>query len=142
MYYILYNNDKKSMVYTCKLCDKEYKTYQTLWKHNKIFHTNICKPMSNDVNTVSSLCQMVSNNNKGKQINCELCNKIFNTRQAKSFHKKKCVVNSNKDKDIELEKVKLMVAKEETLRLKEEKEILRLKIKLSKSKKVDGITLK
>jgi hypothetical protein len=31
------------MEYRCTICDKKYKTYQTLWKHNKYFH-NYEKP--------------------------------------------------------------------------------------------------
>jgi hypothetical protein len=27
------------MEYSCKLCDKKYSTYKSLWNHNKIKHT-------------------------------------------------------------------------------------------------------
>ena len=36
-------NDKQNIkkdVYYCNVCDKKYKTYKTLWEHNKKFHNN------------------------------------------------------------------------------------------------------
>ena len=30
-----------SIDYKCKICNKQYKTYQTLWKHNKNFMFNV-----------------------------------------------------------------------------------------------------
>ena len=124
---------QKSIEYRCLICDKDYKTYQTLWKHNKKFHNNekiICQDMSSKCQDVSSKCQVIV---------CENCNKQFNTRQAKSLHKKKCKIFTN-----ELDKLNAENKQKELslLLLKEEKEILKLKLKLEKSNKIDNITLK
>ena len=71
---------KNKKQYICNICNKNYSCNQSLWYHNKQFHTN-------------------NNNNKilNKSLTCEYCNKIFNTRAAKSYHKKKCVnlINDN-----------------------------------------------
>ena len=69
-------------------------------------------------------------------LTCELCNKIFNNRPAKSIHKKKCYnvqSNINELKEINKQKELELKIKQEEIRLKqEEKEILQLKIKLKK----------
>jgi hypothetical protein len=42
----------KSMEYKCKNCNKEYKSYQSLWNHNKKFH-----------NHNATICQSTFNSN-------------------------------------------------------------------------------
>ncbi len=39
----------KTIDYKCKICNKYYKTYVTLWKHNKKFHNvhNSISPQNN-----------------------------------------------------------------------------------------------
>ena len=71
---------------------------------------------------MSSKCQVIV---------CENCNKQFNTRQAKSLHKKKCKIFTN-----ELDKLNAENKQKELslLLLKEEKEILKLKLKLKLKK--------
>ena len=71
----------KKNKHICKLCNKIYSSYQSLWAHNKKFHKqNIITPQT-------------LNGKEIKIIICELCNKQFNTRQAKCMHKKKCKKN-------------------------------------------------
>lgn len=53
----------------CKLCDKKYKSYQSLWNHNKKFHEKI--------------------ENK-QEYHCKFCNKSFDNRFKKCYHQKKC----------------------------------------------------
>jgi hypothetical protein len=77
------------MEYKCELCNKEYKSYQSLWNHNKKFHEKNVKNVINNVKNV---------NNTLKSLTCEICNKVFNNRPAKSIHKKTC----NKSEIIEL----------------------------------------
>ena len=120
--------------FKCKICNKKYKSYQSLWNHNKKFHANIdivSQIKSNKCQIMSSKCQ--------NKIICENCNKEFNTRQAKSYHKKSCIHNIN-----ELAKIKEETRQTELLLAlkKEESKILQLKLKLEKSNKVDNITLK
>jgi len=131
-----------SIDYSCKICNKYYKSYQTLWKHNKTFHINNVKKVKENVKKVKENVNNVeetikeANNNIIKSLTCELCNKQFNSRPAKSIHKKKCTSII-----IEIDK-ELQLAKENNIRLKTEAKILQLKIKLQKSEKIDNITLR
>jgi hypothetical protein len=64
------------------------------------------------------------------------CNKIFNFRNNKWKHEKICKQKDNiKKEDIEKIKLELLIKKEEA-------KILKLKIKLQNSTKVDNVTLK
>jgi hypothetical protein len=54
--------------------------------------------------------------------NCKYCNKNYNLQLSKWYHEQKCKIKDN-NSEIELEKIKLE-------NFKEEKEILKLKIKL------------
>jgi hypothetical protein len=96
------------MEYKCILCDKLYSSYQSLWIHNKKFHTYTNINVKNNVKNVKNNVKNVKNNVKNvkenvqivKSLTCEFCNKIFNNRPAKSIHKKKCkskitVTNNN-----------------------------------------------
>ena len=55
--------------YYCNECNRQYKSYKSLWNHNKIFH--IKKP-------------------KVKEYNCKVCNKSFDNKQNKYYHQKSC----------------------------------------------------
>jgi len=105
------NNDIKKDDYYCKDCDKKYKTYKTLWEHNKKFHNEDVKNVKvyvkqnvkNVKDNVKKDNELITNLNKA--LICNFCNKIFNTRAAKSIHKKKCQVII-KGKNEEIEKIK------------------------------------
>ena len=118
-------------LFSCNICNKNYSSKSSLCNHNKKFHIINSINYNSNVNTKSIVCQHNVNN---KIIKCDNCNKIFTTRQAKSLHIKSYCKNTI-DKDIELEKLKIQLAKEE-------KAILQLKLKLEKSNKIDNITLK
>ncbi len=38
-------HDIKKDDYYCKVCNKKYKTYKTLWEHNKKFHNDNVQKM-------------------------------------------------------------------------------------------------
>jgi hypothetical protein len=64
------------MEFECKQCDKKYKSYQSLWNHNKKFHTG-----DNNIKIIDeSLLKYV----------CKFCNKKFDKKQKKCYHQKKC----------------------------------------------------
>ena len=105
--------ERKSIDYKCKVCNKYYKTYQTLWKHNKKFHCEIIKNshIKSDIKYIKSDIKHINNiveNNKS--LTCENCNKIFNSRSAKSHHKKVCKIMK--------EKILLQIKENEILKLK------------------------
>lgn len=75
------------MEYKCDICDKQYKSYQSLWNHNKKFHTG------NRENKIidESLLKYI----------CKFCNKKFDTKQKASYHRKKCKNNTILNKPTE-----------------------------------------
>ena len=118
--------------YRCKLCNKIYSSPSSLCNHNKKFHNNEtkkCQVLSSNVKQMSSKCQVLSS-----KIFCDVCNKEFNTRQAKSLHKKKCTFELYNENEIKMKEMELQLKSQE-------KEILKLKLKLQKSKKADIATV-
>jgi hypothetical protein len=80
------------MEYNCDICIKKYKTYQTLWKHNKKFHSkNVIK--NDDISSIDVI-NMSSENTTCNQI-CKFCNKNFASRQSKWIHQKTCKHKNN-----------------------------------------------
>jgi thymidine kinase len=60
------------MEYECKICIKKYSSYQSIWIHNKKFHSKVviqCNTIITDKNTKVILYE----------IKCNFCNRIFNT---------------------------------------------------------------
>ena len=86
--------------YRCKLCNKDYSSYKSLWNHTKKFHNNDVKNVKENVKNVK----------ENKSLTCEYCKKVFNNRPAKSIHKKTCeLINNDKinnDKINQLEEIK------------------------------------
>ena len=65
------------MSFECKICEKNYKSYQSLWNHNKKFHSeNGENPKIVDETTLI--------------YKCKNCNKKFDKKQKKYYHMKKC----------------------------------------------------
>jgi hypothetical protein len=67
--------------YKCKICNKSYSNYESLWKHNKMINdkTNIPKK-SNDVQIYS----------------CIYCNKIYNPRHVRFSVELNNIIDYNK----------------------------------------------
>ena len=89
------------MNFHCNICNKEYKSYQSLWNHNKKFHDN--KLLINVIPISSNLNKITSNYLR----KCLTCHKSYKTRQSYSNHKKTCTIN------------KLDILEKENLELKE-----------------------
>jgi hypothetical protein len=76
------NNIIINTTLNCNICNKKYKTYQTLWKHNKIKH--------------SDLIIHIKQNNKECKFCCELCNKKFTRNNNLKYHKNNtCKIKNN-----------------------------------------------
>ena len=122
------------MDYRCTICNKNYKSYQSLWNHNKKFHNN------ENTNSPLKFDNCPLNIDKSQKIySCKICNKSYNNKNSKWSHEQKC-----KNTNSEIEKINAENKQKELsiILLKEEKEILKLKLKLEKSNKIDNITLK
>ena len=78
------------MTFFCEICNKEYKTYQTLWKHNKIKHTDLI------IN--------IKQNDKKCKFSCDLCNKKFTRNNNLKYHKN----NTCKIKNNEINKINIL----------------------------------
>jgi hypothetical protein len=92
------------MEHYCTYCNKNYKSYQSLWKHNKNFHDNVVNKKSTVINTNIPENEEIKNINN-KKYACKYCEKEFNTKQSKSRHEKNyCKNKEDSDKIKELEK--------------------------------------
>ena len=80
------------MSLSCKICNKEYKTYQSAWNHKKRFHSD-----END-----------NEDNKDKNFECPNCHKKFTRKDSVGYHiKTSCKKKGNND---ELQDLKKQVA--------------------------------
>ena len=64
---------EEKKVYKCEKCDKIYKNYKSLWKHNYVYHKNI---------------KVENTKTKKKKFICDKCNKNFNSLGDISNHSK------------------------------------------------------
>jgi hypothetical protein len=69
--------------YECKICIKKYKSYQTLWKHNKKFHKT--KIIITPLNTSS-----VPQNTSKKVYKCKYCEKNYSRNDNLKRHENTC----------------------------------------------------
>jgi hypothetical protein len=127
--------------FQCNICNKYYSSYKSLWNHNKKFHNiNSKSSVSQSKSTVSQSKSVVSLNIPNDKIyKCKYCNCEYKHKQSRWKHEQKCNITN-----LELNKIQEENKQKELLLqlAKEEKEILKLKLKLQKSTKVDNITLK
>ena len=140
--------------YKCNICNKGYTSYQSIWNHNKKFHDyNVKEDVKNVKKNVKENYENVKyvKENVKKSLICDYCNKLFNTRAAKSIHKKTCCKNNAQTIVSDIEKIKEETKKidadnknkELELKIKKQEEkILKLKLKLEKSEMIDNVTLK
>ena len=117
-------------LFNCIICKKKYASKSSLCNHNKKFHNNTIIIPNNTLTNISSDI---------KKYYCKICNREFNHFQNRWKHEKKCKIKyddiakinaENKQKEIDL-----LIKKEEAI-------ILRLKLKLAQSDKIESITLK
>jgi phage FluMu protein Com len=77
--------------FKCKICKKFYKTYKSLWNHNKNYHKNDNPQNPQKDEDISTL-------------NCRHCDKILSRIDNLKRHEEKCKEKDNgKNKILELE---------------------------------------
>ena len=81
------------MEYKCNICNKNYKSYQSLWNHNFKFHKNT------NTNVYNSLKISIQNTNNTSDDNsiCKYCDKKLSNRQSRWRHEKICDKNKSTD---------------------------------------------
>lgn len=115
--------DTKS--FCCNLCNIQYKSYKSLWTHNKLKHEGVTTSKS-VFEKKESDCVTYS---------CSTCDKVYKQKQTLREHQKKCSGSKTIRDDIELEKIKIIA-------LEKQQTILELKIKLLEMKKMDKNTFR
>ena len=121
------------MSFDCKVCNKKYKSYQSLWNHNKKFHVQTPQPSTKPPQESLIIPQ------SSTKLECRYCNKKLSRIDSKKRHEENCSKNIEEQK----EKEKQEEAKQKQIELelkKKDAEILKLKLKLQKQ--VDYVTLK
>lgn len=71
------------MPFTCQICDKDYKSYQSLYNHKRKYHAEIHKKNIED--------------KKNEPLECKYCMKVFTRKDNMKRHMKKCDFNYNQN---------------------------------------------
>ena len=103
--------DTKS--FCCNVCNIQYKSYKSLWTHNKTKHEG--------VTTTKSVFEKKESN--CITFSCSTCDKVYKQKQTLTEHKEKCSGSKTIRDNIELEKLKIIA-------LEKQQTILELNIKL------------
>lgn len=79
--------------YTCNLCDKLYKSYKSMWNHNKIFHSEIT-PNHSKITPKSLQITPNHSNSFNSQSNktCSFCNKTYSRSDNLNKHLNVCKI--------------------------------------------------
>ena len=78
------------MEYKCKVCVKNYSSYQSLWIHTKKFHKT---DVNNNVNNVNNNVNNIISKSEDT-ITCKFCKRKFSARQSRWRHEKICKIKN------------------------------------------------
>ena len=84
--------DKKNGTYQCISCKKFYKSYKSLWNHNRKFHNNDVVECGSNVAVGKNTneVEIKKNELEIKKFYCKFCEKIFNHNSNRCKHQKIC----------------------------------------------------
>jgi len=112
--------EKVNSKYYCELCDKYYKSINSLCNHNKKYHPND-KP---NVNQESTKCQPDVNQISTFKYKCKYCNKGYDINQSRWKHEQKCKINYENNNEKDFLKTENQLLKKELKELKEQLTLL------------------
>jgi hypothetical protein len=126
----------KTTGYKCKICNKYYKTYVTLWKHNKKFHNIKASKTLDNVNIAPQ------NNSKNGELYtstyiCTYCNKNYSRKDNLSRHQKTCKA---KEDEVRIMKQQINELKEQFALILKEKGKMHPKTLQKINKQMNNIT--
>ena len=113
------------MEYKCKICNKQYSSYQSLWIHNKKYHSikfnnntilaqkkNVISQAQNFISQAQNIISQAQNSIAQEQNKhyCKFCKKNFVRNYCVIRHEKKCKTKINE----------ITIIKEENDKLKEQ----------------------
>ena len=87
--------DKSELNNYCNICNKKYKSKQSLCNHNKRFHSN-----DNQKVNISDE-KVIQKVNIEKPFKCDFCEKCYKFKQSKYRHQKKCSQTKPEYSDLE-----------------------------------------
>jgi hypothetical protein len=111
-------SDKK---YTCNICNKEYKTSQSLSNHKRIYHIQSKPKVNQDLDESKPKVNLKVNDSKpeidntqNNKYKCGFCSNEYLFKQSKWRHEQKCnkkisieeLIKQNEIKDKEIEEIK------------------------------------
>jgi hypothetical protein len=108
------------MSFKCNLCNKDYKSYQSLWNHNHKYHKeikfiNTSIPNKTPLNSALQTSQQTETNKK--LIECTYCKKVFSRSDNLKRHYLTCMQKkeSETENNIYLEQIKILTQRIEQL---------------------------
>jgi hypothetical protein len=110
------------MEFKCKICNKIYKSYQSLWNHNHKYHDNENPQISSSITQKTSIYSQNSSSiqselkDENNKLSCICCKKVFSRIDNLKRHQIKCNKNKFEKYDQELE-----ILKNEIKQIKENK---------------------
>jgi hypothetical protein len=92
-----------SKKYTCEICNKEYKTYKSMWHHKNKYHTKIPTIYPHNTHNLPTSYPQNTHNlptidletKKSEQTVCNYCNKKLSCYNSLNRHLKNCKENTN-----------------------------------------------
>jgi hypothetical protein len=75
--------------FRCKICNKDYASYQSLWIHNKKFHNNHITDSNGNITDSNGNITDSNGNITINKLICKYCKKIFKHVQNRHEHEKK-----------------------------------------------------
>ena len=102
--------------YICKICNKDYSGYQSLWIHNKKYHLNNDKQTINNCNKHYITNKHIEQNKiVDKKLICKHCDKVFSFSQSRWRHEKTCKNNNIINKDRIIKTLETTIEKQKQL---------------------------